>query len=326
MSEKYDTSMLPQVEALRVCLSCWRRVPSVLSRHIHHQRFPNSSPLTCSGQCGYRWASLLQNSERHMSSSQGEKPDISSNPFFDKYKKKLKTLQKEEPEVFESRLDDLRKGPALDMAPPPEEVQTKTRDTTQAGTPEFTGPRSWPPKSLDEIMKVDMIKDLPVETIKTIWQEHHLKKDCIFSVVPKEEYDEIITKSKLNPAFLFPLPRGDGYEFFLCQFNGKNVFFTSLAMFQLIKENAPACLSVAHFPELKEEKGIALMAGEYDDKIIKKSEALNLVKQMSMFYGKSAGERYLLLRTFHANPGAFDHMQLIEEYKRNKDYLENNLY
>ncbi|WAR24769.1 ATPF1-like protein [Mya arenaria] len=146
----------------------------------------------------------------------------------------------EEPEVFESRLDDLRKGPALDMAPPPEEVQTKTRDTTQAGTPEFTGPRSWPPK--------------------------------------------------------------------------------------LIKENAPACLSVAHFPELKEEKGIALMAGEYDDKIIKKSEALNLVKQMSMFYGKSAGERYLLLRTFHANPGAFDHMQLIEEYKRNKDYLENNLY
>jgi hypothetical protein len=33
--------------------------------------------------------------------------------------------------------------------------------------------------------------------------------------------------------FLFTLPKGDGYEFYLCQFCGKDVYFTPLAMYQV---------------------------------------------------------------------------------------------
>jgi len=33
--------------------------------------------------------------------------------------------------------------------------------------------------------------------------------------------------------FLLPLPKGDGYEFYFCQFNGKDVYFTPLSMYQV---------------------------------------------------------------------------------------------
>ena len=32
-----------------------------------------------------------------------------------------------------------------------------------------------------------------------IWKEHHLSRDCVFSVVPDIEYDVLYAKSKLSP-------------------------------------------------------------------------------------------------------------------------------
>lgn len=326
MLGSYDTAMIPQVDLLRVCMSCWRRVPSFMSRQLHHHTFPGTSALVCKHSCGQRWASILKSTSRFMTSQpKDDTMDLTSNPFFDKYKRKIKHLQQDNPGEFESRLDDLKnlKTKKVITAEPSGVTTYSTTPLTRSAT---AGPRSWPPQSLDEIMKLDLVKDLPPDAIKLLWQEFHLNKDCIFSVVPKVEFEEIISKSKLSPTFLFPLPKGDGFEFYLCQFNGKDVYFTPLGMFQLLKESAPACLSVAHFPELKDTKGIVLMAGEYDDKILKRSEALNLVKQMALYYGKEAGDRYRILRQFCAQPDTFDHMQLVEVYNSNKDYLENNPY
>ena len=33
--------------------------------------------------------------------------------------------------------------------------------------------------------------------------------------------------------FLYTLPKGDGFEFYLSQFGGKDVYFTSLGMYQV---------------------------------------------------------------------------------------------
>ncbi|XP_060559443.1 ATP synthase mitochondrial F1 complex assembly factor 1-like [Ruditapes philippinarum] len=318
MNYRYDTSMMPQADLLRVCLSCWKRIPSQFSRQILHHRYPATTAITCNGKCGQRWS-------RQFSSSKPD--DISSNPFFNRYKEKLKHMQEENPEEYESRLQEMREKlkPKKQVTPekPPSQ---RTEPAPRKDIPGFSGPKTWPPKSLDEIMKLELVKDLDAKAVTQLWQEYHLAKDCIFAVFPAEHYDELITKSTLNPHFIFTLPKGDGYEFYLCQFSGKDVYFTPLAMYQLIKESAPPCLTVAHFPELKDDKGIVLMAGEYDDSIIKKSEALNLVKQMTLYYGKEAGERYTLVRTFHKNPENFQYMDIIEQYKLNKDYLENNPY
>lgn len=58
----------------------------------------------------------------------------------------------------------------------------------------------------------------------------------------------------------------------------------------------------------------------------KKTEALNLVKQMTLYYGKEAGDRYKLLRTFHLKPEEFNYMDIVDQYKENREYLENNPY
>ena len=55
MNYRYDTSMMPQADLLRVCLSCWKRIPSQFSRQILHHQYPATSAITCNGKCGQRW-------------------------------------------------------------------------------------------------------------------------------------------------------------------------------------------------------------------------------------------------------------------------------
>ena len=43
---------------------------------------------------------------------------------------------------------------------------------------------------------------------------------------------------------------------------------------------------------------------------------------MTLYYGKNAEDRYRLLRQFNASPQKFQYMDIVEEYKRNKDFLE----
>lgn len=68
--------------------------------------------------------------------------------------------------------------------------------------------------------------------------------------------------------FLFPLPRKQGYEFVVVQFEGKEAHFTTLINYQAYKENAPECLTLIHYTELAKEKGIVLMVGEYDTNVM----------------------------------------------------------
>ena len=69
-------------------------------------------------------------------------------------------------------------------------------------------------------------------------------------------------------TFLFPLPRDQGYEFFVVQFLGQEAHFTSLINYQAHKENAPECLNMMHYTEMAESKGIVLMVGEYDKDVL----------------------------------------------------------
>ena len=52
------------------------------------------------------------------------------------------------------------------------------------------------------------------------------------------------------------------------QFEGKEAHFTTLINFQAHTENAPECLTLIHYTDLAEEKGIVLMVGEYDVNVL----------------------------------------------------------
>merc|ERR1712083_538234 len=88
----------------------------------------------------------------------------------------------------------------------------------------------------------------------------------------KERFQEYNT-------FVFPIPRMNGYEFVMVQFQGNEAHFTTLINFQAHKENAPECLNLFHYTELMETKGIVLMVGEYDKDSLNISEAKCLADQ-----------------------------------------------
>ena len=68
--------------------------------------------------------------------------------------------------------------------------------------------------------------------------------------------------------FLLPLPRREGYEFVVVQFQGNEAHFTTLLNYQTHKENSPECLTVVNYPEFNQEKGITLMRATYDDNVL----------------------------------------------------------
>ncbi len=65
-----------------------------------------------------------------------------------------------------------------------------------------------------------------------------------------------------------PLPRTDGYEFFFMQFEGNTFHFTPLILYQTHKESAPVALKLINYVDLKQDKDLVLLRGEYDSKCL----------------------------------------------------------
>lgn len=301
--------MLPRSQLLKKGFSCWKNVPNHL----------NKSTFSRHMFCIQRWGNAQITGVQDYSSSKSAEFDITQNPYFDKYKKKMSDLQSTDPDEFKSKIEDLKDQKVAAIEKRKQEMkEARAKSISKPSVESPHGSGNWPPRSLDEVMKIDLIKDKTADEIRKIWTEHYAQKDCIFGVVEAINYESLITKSKQCPLFLYPLPRGDGYEFYFTQIHGKDVYFTSLGMYQLLKENAPPCLTVAHFPEFADDKGIVLMAGQYDSKIISKNEAVILVSQMSAYYNPGVGERYNLVRMFNLTPEKFKHLDLIDEYKNLK--------
>ncbi|KAJ8956506.1 hypothetical protein NQ318_019224 [Aromia moschata] len=207
--------------------------------------------------------------------------DLKGNPFYDKYAAKISQLQKEEPNKFTSGLE--------------EPIQIKQ-------------------EPLDKIMKIELIKDKTTEEIKEIWEQYHIQKDyCIAATIPSVDFDTLNENSNKFPIFLFPLPRSQGYEFIMCQFAQNTVHFTPLLYYQVHKENAPECLTVTHYEELKDSKGIVLMRGEYDKNVLNAKEAQCLANQLQLYYVQQEPKKRQLLEIFTHKPDEFKHADLIKQ-------------
>ena len=49
---------------------------------------------------------------------------------------------------------------------------------------------------------------------------------------------------------------------------GNEAHFTSLINYQAFHENAPECLTMIHYVDLAETKGVVLMVGEYNNDVL----------------------------------------------------------
>ena len=123
-------------------------------------------------------------------------------------------------------------------------------------------------QKLSEIMKMDMIEGKSKEEIAAIWTGYLATKEGLCAVIPSATFQSMKDLYGIHKTFLLPLPRSEGYEFVVVQFEGNEAHFTTLINFQAHAENAPECLTLVHYVDLAEEKGIVLMKGDFDPNVL----------------------------------------------------------
>lgn len=164
-------------------------------------------------------------------------------------------------------------------------------------------------KPLGTILKLELVMDLDEEAIGKIWKAYHVDKEAICAVIPVATYELLKSRAKAFPFFAFPLPRDDGFEFFLGQWQGNQFAFTSMLEYQMHQENARPYLLLNHYTELLAAKGVALMAGDLDENVTV-IDAQTLANQVQMFY-LGSDEMLQLVEDFNKKPDAFDHADIL---------------
>ncbi|XP_070816865.1 ATP synthase mitochondrial F1 complex assembly factor 1 [Chaetodon auriga] len=250
-----------------------------------------------------------------------KEPDLEENPYYSKYQDKIQKLRSAKPQEYNARLEKRHeaKSEVLGHSKQAEfvkfmEQELEKRDkmaSSDGASGGFTKN-----KTLGSILNMEMIKDKTGEEIAELWMKYYSTKDTVSAVIPTQIYEVIFKRSQSCQMFLYALPQKEGYEFFLGQWSGHELHFTSLINVQTLGENAPSQLILYHYPELKEEKGLVLMTAEMDPKFITVHQAQCLANQVQLFYGTQRQETYRLVETFNHHPTEFKHMSVIAELEQ----------
>ncbi|XP_022608793.1 ATP synthase mitochondrial F1 complex assembly factor 1 [Seriola dumerili] len=250
-----------------------------------------------------------------------KEPELEENPFYNKYQDKIQKLRSAKPQEYKDRLEKRHeaKKEVLGHSKQAEfvrlmEQELEKKDKMAAG--DGAGGGFTKNKTLGSILNMDMIQDKTGEEIAELWMKYYSTKDTISAVIPTQIYDMIVSRSKSCPMFLYALPQREGYEFFVGQWSGHELHFTSLINVQTLGENAPSQLILYHYPDLKEEKGVVLVTAEMDPKFITVHQAQCLANQVQLFYGTQRQETYRLVETFNHQPEDFKHMLVIAELEQ----------
>ncbi|XP_066548439.1 ATP synthase mitochondrial F1 complex assembly factor 1 isoform X1 [Amia ocellicauda] len=248
-----------------------------------------------------------------------KEPELEANPFYNKYQDKIQALRKAKPQEYNARLEKRTevKKQAVGHSKQTEfinimEQQLEKRGKSTSGSGGFTKD-----KTLESIFNIDKVKDKTGEEIGQIWMQYFANKDTICAVIPGETFETLSSRARSCPTFLYALPQQEGYEFFLGQWSGQQLHFTSLINIQTMGENAPSQLILYHYPELQRDKGIVLMTAELDPKFLDVHQAQCLANQVQLFYGTRRQETFWLVETFNHKPADFRHMAVIAELEQN---------
>lgn len=241
------------------------------------------------------------------SKSESENMDkFKNNPYFDKYRDKLKAVYDEDPEKFQESLKPQKVEPIGN----PEDYGIKVKSKMSASATKK--------RTLDSIMKIDKVAELEPEAIKAIWITFISELSKFPGMISDKEYETIAKRSSEFTTFIFPLPREQGYEFILAQWAGHECHFTPLINFQAHGENAPSIMTVVYFDELLESKKISLEMTEVDSNNLKPEEAKFLIHLMKSYYidCEDGDAKNDLMKRFTYEPAKFDHMDTIEMLKK----------
>ncbi len=160
----------------------------------------------------------------------------------------------------------------------------------------------YPP--LSSFVNVEKIRTLPVEDIANLWNVYHVSKAHTLSgAMTPSFHASFFSKASGNPLFVLPLPRENGFEFYLAQFVCPQVYFTPLEEYKTNGANSTPCLVLTHYTDIE---GTVLMRGEATMDV---EEARRLVYLIQMFYSEE--KKFELVKRFNAGDAKFDYNEIV---------------
>jgi ATP synthase F1 complex assembly factor 1 len=168
------------------------------------------------------------------------------------------------------------------------------------------------PKSLDQIIKMNLIEKEDPPAIEQIWNDfHRLTIDVVSYVIPAEQYKLFLARVKECPWFVLPVFKNIGYVNMVVQAQHEYILFTSMREFKERGATASPYLSLSHFTDIARSKGIILMRGEVNTAEINKGEGSELVKFLYEFYLRDDLYRQFV-EVFNKQPHNFNFETLME--------------
>jgi len=242
-----------------------------------------------------------------------DKEELENNPYYEKYADKIKQVKSKERKRGVKKdkrlLQEMEKWRRYN-----EMLEGKFTSATADADDGARGSKL--PKTLNELMKMELLEDKSADEIAAFWTEYYKQQECISAVIPKDMYENLLKRAVENPVFLYPLPKEQGYEFVLAQFDKHRCFFTSLINYQVHGENAPWQLCLTHYTDIMDDKGIVLMTSEMDTNTMNVMEAQYLTQLLQLFYVTPTEERYALVDQFNHLPDSFKYMDVVKEVEK----------
>ncbi|KAG6042059.1 hypothetical protein E4U41_006180 [Claviceps citrina] len=240
------------------------------------------------------------------------------------------------PQVADTPVSQPNRGP---LPSPGESADAPAPKASAVSPPSARGGRAAAIQSLDDIVDVAKIRELPEKELTAVWRLRHAhspQKLC--AVLPAATYKAMEDMGRKTPHFVLPVPHeSQGAEIHLLQWtfdaasNTSTVLFTQLAEFKTRGEFAQPHTTVTHHLDLVNDKGVVLMQGQtMEDRGVSPEHARWLVLCLQRFYGawdgtgaevdgvrkERAEERRKLVEWFGAGDSRFSVEKLLEEAER----------
>lgn len=230
--------------------------------------------------------------------------------------------------------------PNADDPPGQDEPTRDPRDDpTSPPKPPPTGADKPAIKTLNDIIDLPKVRELPDKELTAIWRLRHAQSEQnLCAVIPTSTYKAMEDAARRAPQFVLPVPhpaQGAEIHFLQWTFDAESktstVLFTQLAEYKNRGEFAQPHTTVTHHLDLADERGLVLMQGQVlPDRGVTPENARWLLMSLQRFYGGWEGEtaelsgerkdraeeRKKLLNWFASGDARFSVDKLLEEAER----------
>ncbi|POM78859.1 ATP11 domain containing hypothetical protein [Phytophthora palmivora] len=159
-------------------------------------------------------------------------------------------------------------------------------------------------RSLEQIVKLELLENEQAPKIRSIWEEFHADKDdAVATTLEAHEFQSLVKRAESAPYFIFPVYRQEGFFNMLCQFQQSCFLVTYLEAFKENPSAAPPCVAVSLYDNLLESKMLTLVRADVINMLDKKESQL-LLKQLLASYQDD--KLYEHVDKFNNKPDQFD--------------------